>query len=227
MTELTLASAGRRLAANLVTPDGEASGAGLLFVHGFGSSQSGYLERAGAAADELGCTCLTFDLSGHGASDGDLSEVLVSDHLADVVAAFDTLAAQPAVQTERIGVSGASYGAYLAGQLIDVRPVARLLLRAPALYDDGVLELPLRALRPSRRMPEANEFLGILGRYAHETLVVESERDQTIPHRIVQWYLDALSHGQHRVITGATHDLARDEWRAEFRQIVLDWFRPL
>ena len=53
-------------------------------------------------------------------------------------------------------------------------------------------------------MPEADEFLGALGRYEHETLVVESERDETIPHRIVVSYLDALGHGQHRVIAGAS-----------------------
>ena len=227
MMELALTSGGRRLDANLVAPEGLTSGAGLLFVHGLGSSQRGYLERAGAAADELGCTCLTFDLSGHGASEGDLSELLVGDHLADVVTAYDTLAAQPSVEAERIGVSGASYGAYLSGHLIAIRPVARLLLRAPALYDDGVLDLLLRRLQPSRRMPEAAEFLGALGRFEHETLVVESERDETIPHRIVDTYLDALTHGQHRVIAGASHDLARDDWRAEFRQILVDWFRPL
>jgi uncharacterized protein len=227
MTELALNSAGRRLDANLFAPEGAASGAGLLFVHGLGSSQRGYLERAGAVTDELGCTCLTFDLSGHGASEGDLSEVLVGDHLVDVVTAYDTLAAQPSVEPERIGVCGASYGGYLVGQLTAVRSVARLLLRAPALYDDGALDLPLRRLRPSRRMPEAGAFLDALGRYEHETIVVESEQDETIPHRIVQQYLDALAHGEHRVILGASHDLARDDWRAEFRRIVVEWFRPL
>ena len=227
MTELTLTSGGRRLDANLVVPEGITSGAGLLFVHGLGSNQQGYLERAGAAADELGCTCLTFDLSGHGASDGHLSELFVGDHLTDVVAAYDTLAAQRSVEPERIGVSGASYGAYLAGHLIATRPVARLLLRAPALYDDGAVDLPLRGLHRTRRMPEADEFLGALGRYEHEVLVVESERDETIPHRIVQRYLDALTRGQHRVVLGADHALIEQRWRAEFRRIVIDWFRPL
>ena len=227
MTALPLSSGGRRLDAELVAPEGPASGAGLLFVHGFGSSQSGYHERAAAAVDQLGSTCVTFDLSGHGGSEGDLSELLVREHLADVIAAYDTLLAQPSVEASRIGVCGASYGGYLAGQLTSIRPVARLLLRAPALYDDGALDLPLRRLRPSRRLPEADEFLAALGRYEHETLVVESERDETIPHRIVQQYLDALAHGEHRVIVGASHDLARDDWRAEFRRIVVDWFRPL
>ena len=227
MTELAFTSGGRRLIANLVEPEGVASGAGLLFVHGLGSSQRGYLERAGAAADGLGCTCLTFDLSGHGASEADLSQLFVRDHLADVVTAYDTLAAQSSVDADRVGVCGASYGAYLSGQLLAIRPVARLLLRAPALYDDGVLDLRLRELRPARRMPEADEFLGALGRFEHETLVVESERDETIPHRIIQRYLDVVAHGHHRVIAGASHDLGRDDWRAEFRQILVDWFRPL
>ena len=227
MTELALTSGGRRLAANLVAPEGVTSGAGLLFVHGFGSSQRGYLERAGAATRQLGCTCLTFDLSGHGASEGELSELFFRDHLGDVGTAYETLAAQPSVEADRIGVCGASYGAYLSGHLVSIRPVARLLLRGAALYDDGVLDLQLRQLRPSRRMPEADDFLAAIGRFEHETLVVESERDETIPHPIVERYLDALTHGHHRVIAGATHDLGRDDWRAEFRQIVVDWFRPL
>ena len=77
MTELSLSSGGRRLDAELIAPEGPASGAGLLFVHGLGSSQRGYLERAAAAADQLGCTCVTFDLSGHGASEGNLVGVQV------------------------------------------------------------------------------------------------------------------------------------------------------
>ena len=125
---------------------------------------------------------------------------------------------------------GASYGGYLVWTARPpFGPLAHVLLRAPALSEQqAALDLPLRRLRPSRRMPEAGEFLGALGRYEHDALVVESERDETIPHGIVQCYLDTLAHGQHRVYRRCDPtDLARDDWRAEFRRIIVDWFRPL
>ena len=139
MIELKLASESRTLDADMVTPVGTTTSAGLVFVHGLKSDQQGYIERAQAAADKLPCTCLTFDLSGHGGSGGDWSELFVKDHLDDVVAAYDAVSAQPQVDGERIGVCAASYGSYLTGRLVAIRPVARLLLRAPALYDDRVL----------------------------------------------------------------------------------------
>jgi uncharacterized protein len=227
MIEVALTSGSRTLHAHVVSPEGEASGAGLVFVHGLGSDQHGYLERAQAAADQLGCTCLTFDLSGHGASEGDPSTLFVKDHLNDVVAAYDALSSRTELDEERIGLCAASYGAYLTGCLVAARAVARLLLRAPALYDDGVLETRLDRLRPSDPAVSARRFFGDLGAFDGEVLVVESERDETIPHRIVERYLQALRRGQHRVIAGATHQLTSEVWRGEFRQIILDWFRPL
>jgi pimeloyl-ACP methyl ester carboxylesterase len=227
MIEIPLTSGSRALDAHLVSPEGDTTGAGLLFVHGLGSDQSGYLERARVAADELRCTCLTFDLSGHGASEGDWSKLFVKDHFNDVVAAYDVLTSRSDIDPERIGVCAASYGAYLTGRLITERPVARLLLRAPALYDDRVVETRLDRLQPSDPTVPAGRFFGDLAAFVGEVLVVEGELDETIPHRIIERYLEALTHGQHRVIAGATHQLTSEVWRNEFRRIILDWFRPL
>ena len=62
----------RRLARSHFLPSKSAApGPGLLFVHGLGSGQTGYAPRAERAAVALGVVSLTFNLSGHGRSDGD------------------------------------------------------------------------------------------------------------------------------------------------------------
>jgi pimeloyl-ACP methyl ester carboxylesterase len=225
MIELTLAAGSRSLSAHMATSE-VTSGAGLLFVHGLGSDQQGYLERAQAVAEELNCTSLTFDLSGHGASDGDPESLSISDHLDDVIAAYDALSNRAEVDPQRIGVCGASYGAYLTCRLIALRSVARVLLRAPALYDDGRFDTHLDRLA-SDPAARADQFFGVLASFDNDVLIVESERDETIPHRIVERYLQALRRGQHRVIAGATHQLTEQSWRENFRALILDWFRPL
>lgn len=130
---LSFRSGARVLAGEVYSPaDRAPSGAGIVFVHGSASSQEGYGPRAETAADRIGATCLTFDLSGHGGSGGSLDELSLRDHLADCLAAFDALLGQPGVDPDRVGVCGASYGGFLGALLIARRPTASLLLRAPA-----------------------------------------------------------------------------------------------
>jgi len=87
----------------------------LVFVHGWRSSQQSYVGRAESLAEE-GFIGLTFDLHGHGESETDgsvLDSTRTEDFLADVVAAYDFLVLQDDVDANRIGVVGASLGAYL------------------------------------------------------------------------------------------------------------------
>ena len=58
------------------------------------------------------------------------------DNLHDVLAAYDLLRGQPAVDDQAIAVVGSSYGGYLAAILTSRRRVRWLGLRAPALYWD-------------------------------------------------------------------------------------------
>jgi dipeptidyl aminopeptidase/acylaminoacyl peptidase len=109
---------------------GGATRRAVLFVHGQGSSQESYKHRAEVASASLEAVCLTFNLSGHGKDIGDSEEYSVVEHLDDVVAAFDFLASHPAVDRTRIGVCGASYGAYLAALLTAHRNFRSLILRA-------------------------------------------------------------------------------------------------
>ncbi|MDG4826769.1 hypothetical protein O7635_33380 [Asanoa sp. WMMD1127] len=71
---------------------GGGSTPGVLFIHGYGSDQMGYRDRADATSVAIGGACLTFDLSGHGRSGGELSRLSIKDHLADAISAYDELA---------------------------------------------------------------------------------------------------------------------------------------
>jgi uncharacterized protein len=156
MRDITIDSCGRRLAARQFAPPGSPSGAAILFIHGAGSDQSGYRLSAEAASERLGASCLTFDLSGHGGSDGDAQTLLPRDHLRDCLAVFDALLGSEEVDPGRAGLCGASYGGFLASLLTALRRVRSLLLPAPALYPDRDLTaLARRCARAFRRLTRA------------------------------------------------------------------------
>ncbi len=207
----------RTLAATVAHP-GTPAGLGVLLVHGLGSDRSTNVERAVALSDRLGATAMALDLGGHGDSAGRLSQVTPRQNCQDVTVGFDALAVLPGV--ERLAVVGASYGAYLAVLLTQRRPVRRLVLRAPALYADGLLDTPLG----QRRVGDASSApVGVLARFPGRVLLVESEHDEVVPSWVVQAYRDARPGIEHVVLAGATHALTEPAWRSAFTELVVDF----
>ncbi|MGI4881058.1 MAG: alpha/beta hydrolase family protein, partial [Janthinobacterium lividum] len=123
----------QHIEATLISP--EMLVPGVLFIHGWGVDRETYSNRAHEIS-ALGCICLLFDMRGHAATADQRDEVTREDNLADVVAAYDRLAAHPFVDPAAIAVVGSSYGGYLAAVLTGVRPVRWLGMRVPALYKD-------------------------------------------------------------------------------------------
>ena len=206
----------------------EAERAGILFIHGLHSTQAGYAGRAVAAVDRLGAVCLTFDLGGHGASDGVEGGLSIRDHLDDATAAYDRLVAERDVDPARIGVAGASYGAYLAALLTERRPVARLALRAPALYPDPELDAPPARRTPADRPPPAtSSALDALRRFDRPVLIVESGNDDAISPATIPLYRESCPAAEHVLIAEAEHELKRPEWRRDFLNALLDFFDKL
>lgn len=213
------------LAATIVSPP-HPSGAGVLFVHGLGSDRRTNIERAQALADAHGITSLAVDLRGHGDSAGRLSQITPRENLDDVRVAFDALVAHPDVEFRRAGVCGASYGAYLSVLLTEHRRVARLLLRAPALYADDRLDATL-----SQRRAGSNGasplFTDALRRLDVPVLLVESENDEVISPAMVAAYLIAQPRIDRVVLPGASHALTDARWRADYQRLLVDFFGAL
>lgn len=202
------------------------SGAGVLFVHGLGSDRRTNIERALVVTQAHGSTCLAIDLRGHGDSEGRLSEMTPTQNLADVVAGYDALAGLPGVDAARLAVCGASYGAYLSVLLAVQRPVARMVLRAPALYADDVATSTLGRRRLGEVSTSAR-FLDALRTLDVPTLLVESEHDEVIPHSVVETYLSVRPDIEHVVLAGALHALTRPEWRAEYERLLVEFLGDL
>ena len=215
---------------------GITTGPAVLFVHGWGGSQQQYLSRARAVA-ELGFICLTFDLRGHARSDEQRETVSREDNLRDLFAAYATLARRPGVDPESIGVVGSSYGAYLAAIMTAQRAVRWIALRAPALYNDVGWELPKRKLHEDsdfaayrRRVvaPEENRALRACAAFRGNVLIVESEKDDIVPHPVIVNYLAAFTQARsvtHRMVEAADHGLSEVSWQQTSTSFLLRWLR--
>lgn len=227
--------AGSRLAGQLVQP--RTGVPGVLFVHGWAGSQARDKKRARALA-RLGFVCLTFDMRGHGETVDRLESVTREDNLDDICAAYDVLASQSQVDRSSIALVGSSYGGYLAVLAAARRPVRWLALRVPALYRDEDWSVPKFALdrqelaryRSALVPSESNRALQTCRGFTGDVLIVESERDEIVPHPAVASYLASFVAARsvtYRVISGADHALSHPESRRSYDHLLSHWLREM
>jgi pimeloyl-ACP methyl ester carboxylesterase len=233
---LEIGVAGERIAGTLIVPDTRM--AGVLFLHGWGGNQTQYAARAREIA-ALGCACLTVDMRGHAATVREKAKVTREDNLSDALAAYDRLAAEHAVDRDRIAVIGSSYGGYLATILTELRPVRWLALRAPALYKDSEWDLPKLALRHAQRLedyrrlalvPEANRALRAVAAFEGDVLIVGSENDTIVPHEVFANYRNACKKARSltcRTIAGADHGLTDPACREAYTRLLVNWISKM
>ena len=218
----------------LQPPDATGRRPAVLFVHGWGSSQRRSIGKAKQLV-QLGFVCLTFNLRGHARTIEQRETVTRAQNLRDVMAAYDLLAGQAAVDTEHIVVVGGSYGGYLATLLTTERDVRALALRAPALYKDGDFDRPKRQLNldpdlPAYRRrplaPSDNLALAAAARFEGDVLIVESQHDTVIPHPVIANYLRAFGAAgsvEHEIIEDADHGLSQKGWRRAWGDRLVRW----
>ena len=230
---------GQRIDGTLLLP-AERNGAapGVLFVHGWGGNQNHYLDEARALA-QIGCACLIFNLRGHADTEAQHETVTREDNMRDVIAAYDVLAGHEGVDKSKIALVGSSYGAYLGALLIYMRHVHLLALQAPALYKDDDWDAPKRRLhidpdfaayRRRALKAEDNRALGACAQFQGDVLVVESERDEVIPHPAVANYIAALANAHsltYRVIEGADHALSQERWERVYTELLVNWLSEM
>lgn len=234
--KIELAVDGSHIDATIVTPGTLIPG--VLFVHGWGGSQEQYLARAREIA-ALGCVCLTFDLGGHAGSLPRRETVSRESNLRDVLAAYDALAAHRHVDPSAIAVVGSSYGGYLAAILTSMRPVKWIALRVPALYIDTGWEVPKMQLHKDQDLvsyrrkfvPAAdNRALRACSAFEGDALVIQSERDDTVPPPVITSYLEAFMRARsltYRVMEGADHGLSQEPMQHSYTAVLTHWLSEM
>lgn len=210
---------------------------GILFVHGWGGSQTRDMMRAKGIAG-LGCVCLTFDLRGHEKTLLQKQTVTRGHNLEDILVAYDRLAEHPSTDPDRIAVIGTSYGGYLAAILTTLRPVRWLATRVPALYWDEQWNLPKQQLDRQQLMkyrksilgPLDNRALGACATFEGDVLIVESEHDEHVPHDTIMNYRSSFrkAHSMtHRIIDGADHGLSSERCQQAYSTILNNWISEM
>jgi pimeloyl-ACP methyl ester carboxylesterase len=106
----------------------------LAFV-GFGSSKKSNFDFMAKLVDMTGMSALVVDFSGHGESPFGVDETVPAQHLLEATRAYDWIKANYPEST--VHVMGTSYGGFMAAYLSRFRPIKKLILRTPAIYEPG------------------------------------------------------------------------------------------
>ena len=154
-------SAGLRLHGALGVPDGLRAAerrAAFLVLHGFGSnSDSANVLQPTRVLSEFGYVTLRFDMRGCGKSEGEFGRVICLEQVEDLGNALDFLSRHPAVDPDRIGVIGSSFGGAVG---VYAGGVNR---RVAAVISNGGWGHGERKFRGQHRSPEAwARFTGML-----------------------------------------------------------------
>ena len=146
-------SAGLRLHGALGVPDGLPASerrAAFLVLHGFGSnSDSANVLQPTRVLSEFGYVTLRFDMRGCGNSEGEFGRVICLEQVEDLGNGLDFLSRHPAVDPDRIGVIGSSFGGSVGVYAGGVNP------RVAAVISNGGWGHGERKFRGQHRTPEA------------------------------------------------------------------------
>ena len=171
---VSIPSAGLRLHGAIGVPEGMRAGercAAFLVLHGFGSnSESPGVREPTRVLSRLGYVTLRFDMRGCGKSEGEFGRVICLEQVEDLGNALTFLAGHAAVDPDRIGVIGSSFGGAVAVYAGGINP------RIAAVISNGGWGHGERKFRGQHSTAEAwAKFTNMLaeGR-AHRTRTGES-----------------------------------------------------
>ncbi len=233
MQRVTFTSGVHELSGRLALPEASEQAAGVVLFHGLNSSADSHAQLAENLASK-GIAALAVSMRAHGLSNGDFAICTMGEALDDGPAAYDFLASQEIVDSNRIGLFGSSAGAVLVAAAIAERETRSLALRAPAAYTPEMLQRTMADIKTNQghlfheiSNPRETPALQGIRAYSGCLLVVASENDVIIPAKITDEFIRAADKAARKelvVLRGAPHGLKGGPWKDECNRIVSDWF---
>ena len=203
-----------------------ATAPGVVIVHGAGSRKENHADFA-RLATAAGWAALTFDLPGHGASDGAMS----GDAIDDVIRMAHLLSEQEGIDPRRVAVRGSSLGGFLAiSAAARAGEIAGVIAICPASPDHltrgvrrGDLEmrigdpLALEAWLAAQDLGEAVERIS-----GRPLILMHAEGDIEIPSDHSEELFERASEPRKLVIApGGTHRTVQHD--PELQTMALRW----
>ena len=229
-------SGGYTLAGNLFLPASNPKPLAFLLIQGWQGHQN---VAAAKALAGKGYPAMTYDMRGHGDSQGDLALFSRADFIKDAVVAYDLLVGKVSAGTH-IGVIGSSFGSYTAILLSKERDVYSLSLRVPAAYPDEGYDKPQAAQKEAsgdfhafriRKVTFAqNRACQALHDFARPIRIIESGADEFVPHQVIENYLAAVQDKAkltYQIMDDAPHSLETPEQRTAYEKTLLAWVATL
>jgi uncharacterized protein len=198
---------------------------GVVIVHGAGSRKENHADFA-RLATAAGWAALTFDLPGHGASDGAMS----GDAIDDVIRMAHLLSEQEGIDPRRVAVRGSSLGGFLAiSAAARAGEIAGVIAICPASPDHltrgvrrGDLEmrigdpLALEAWLAAQDLGEAVERIS-----GRPLILMHAEGDIEIPSDHSEELFERASEPRKLVIAPGTHRTVQHD--PELQTMALRW----
>jgi esterase/lipase len=232
---ISFTSDGYKLAGHLFISAGNPKKLAFLFIQGWQGHQN--LSAAETLAN-LNHICMTYDMRGHGESEGDISKFSRADFTKDATIAYDYLKQQINGDVA-IGAVGSSFGSYTAILLSEKREVCCLSLRVPATYpNEGYNEPHLAKADPDNFVAWRMKKLGysenhackILHDFKGKVQIIEAEADEIVPSQAPKNYAEAVANRNYlayEVMKNAPHRLANDKLQAEYEKLLIEWVEKL
>lgn len=211
----------------------------ILFVHGWTGERKRSFQYA-QSLSKLGYICMLFDMRGHGTSEGDINTFTIGDFFSDVTAAYDYLSKTEGVDPENISAVGSSFGGYLIPQLAEKRKIKNLALRVPADYPNEDFnklkkfssgENPkILSWRNKSKKFSKTFALSAIHNFPGKILVIESEKDDIVPHQTILNYLNAVKDRNkltHIIMKDAPHSIPEGKFRDEIEKTLISWFSKI
>lgn len=205
----------------------------LVFV-GFSSSKQSNSDFVARLANEAQQSAIVLDFSGHGDSQFKLDDTSPAQHLLESVAAFDWI--QQTYPGRLINVIGTSYGGFMAAYLCKYRPINRLVLRTPAIYEpssfytrhQSIDKIAVREYRRQTDLLVSHPIFTELNMQQPPTLLVVHGNDESIPTTTTDIYRESFDANVYTA-EGFVHAM-RDPSNPtdkldEYHTVISDWLR--
>lgn len=235
-------------------PEGKGPFPIVVYFHGLSigkrTRSAGYLAKL---LPKLGFAYFVFNMTGHGESDGKLEDVTPSKAAEDARAAVALVKKQKAVDKNRIGLFGSSYGGYVAIRVAaNDSTIKVLVLKSPAvdyaevrkfqIGDFGIAAWKkLGIMYVWHRKEEKGYILKYqfyqdslknpgykwVPKIKASTLVVQGDKDTYVPISQSRKLYDLLKAKPKKrvVIKDGDHKYKNPKHRTRFNKLAVDWFK--